>query len=284
MISEIPVIFIHYGNSPYFHTTVQQAAAWGNQVIVLGDGTNTGVLAEHYMYADYSMGVPELESHYIHRHNREKKSEFFSIARWFMLYRFCKKFDIPCVYYVDSDEMLYRNVNELYSLLLQDKYWAAIDVPANRNVLRQVVIGHGMWTLGALENFVSFIQDVYERQRFADKIKYKWDWHQRTGTGGGICDMTLLSLWYNQHAEKTGINTVVLTDNSTCDHAISTAENHQRNEYQAEQVRSWHIKKVSWNNNRPYCFNLKKKTPVQFNTLHFQGGRKILIDKYRRSP
>lgn len=275
-----PIIFVNYGNHPCIYQAVKQAKLYNDQVFVLGDSSNVNCCVNHYLYSNYSGLSNQLKTYYVYMTTDNHQINFFCTVRFLMLLEFCKERGINHFYYGDSDDIVYRSMDEVYETVIPKGYWAAIDIPKKQQPLRQCVIGHGIWTLDGLKAYCDFVFRVYRDRYRMDKLKYKWDWHQRTGTGGGISDMAILYWFVQEHSDKFRSTTKILSDGSTFDHAISTPENNVPDEYQTTKINNWNIKEVEWRDGNPYCFNKAHNRWVRFNSLHFQGGRKSLIGNY----
>ena len=113
---------------------------------------------------------------------------------------------------------------------------------------------------------------------------------------GGVCDMTLWSIFANQdHGEgmtetdatatagpaANYIRDISQIFNKTCtlDHHLSHV-----GEYESITVsRDGHSvvqKNIKFINRIPYCFNNKLQKDIKFHTLHFQGSAKSCLSNY----
>jgi hypothetical protein len=132
--------------------------------------------------------------------------------------------------------------------------------------------GHvSYWTELGLARFCDLIDHIYTHR--LDKLEEKWNWHQRTKTPGGICDMTLL--WLFSRENEIPILTRV-RDDTTFDENINISENHLPNEYRMHEG----YKEITWRGHQPYGYNLVLRKPIRFNALHFQGTAKELMKSH----
>jgi hypothetical protein len=112
----IPIIFIHYGNSSYLPYVMKIAKKYNpkKHIIVLGDEQNAylhSVDISHYYFRDFAYG-PELEQFdsrfpFIENKSYAKKQwANFILRRWFIVNSFIKEKDISKFWTFDSDNFL----------------------------------------------------------------------------------------------------------------------------------------------------------------------------------
>jgi len=276
----IPVVIFHYGAHRFLQTAIDQATSQGNRVILLGDNTNAQFKVEHYFFRDYSKRADTFRPRYIWMTTDPPESNIFNTLRYPMLLEFMERHDLDKVFTCDSDIMLYCNVAEEERDL--GNYLAAYDIPKNQSGVRNVAMGNGYWTRQGLIMFCDFLYEAYTQHRWLEKMRYQWEWHVRNRVPGGISEMTTLAFFTSLHKQEIVNISRVLAGNKTFDHAISTPENYEPREYETVQKWGWTIKNIQWIGNNPHCHNLVRGGPVRFCSLHFQGGRKRLMEEYRR--
>lgn len=269
----IPVVFIHRGNQEYLDIALRQAKQWNPEVILLGDASNSQLGFEHCRYDSLFGRASRFTSLYQHMSTNPRNFELFCIQRWFVLAGLMRLHDYDEIFYCDSDVMLYCDVSGPGQVL--SNRLATYAMAQRQSNYRWSAAGHvSYWTKLGLAQFCDFIDHVYGHQ--LGKLEEKWNWHRRTKTPGGICDMTLL--WLFSRENEIPILTRV-HDNATFDENINISENHLPNEYRMYEGH----KEITWHDRQPYGYNLMLRRPIRFNALHFQGTAKKLMKSHEHT-
>lgn len=293
----IPVVFAHRGNQEYLRTAIEQATR-RNEVVLLGDETNKTVTDSCYWFdwdglTERDKDFDKFRQHYVPMASGHGDFEFAWYHRWFALREWMKRTGKDVVFYCDSDVMLYCDVNEPVKSY-PDGWRVALQIPHYQPDYRWSASGHvSYWTLDGLNGFCRFVVTMYGNEAGRAKLKEKWDWHQETGTPGGICDMTLLYLWTKLHTKQGVIvNNAEVWDSATFDHNINVAENAWPDEYRMTSDNP-PIKQIQgilmrdgdyWYqgfNEALWYSDCEDNPYIKFNALHFQGGAKELMKEYR---
>jgi len=274
-----PVAIVHKGSQEYLKWSLMQAKNFANQVVLIGDESNRRFnhIADHQDLRQLkSSYADEFRKLYSHMSDNSYNFEFFCFERWFILYEYMIRNEIDVIVHLDSDVLLY-NTSELEFRHNIDETICAYHIPdQSYQDMKWFASGHcSFWTRDGLGRFCLFILEKY-RHHLAE-LKKKWDWHQDTKMEGGICDMTLLYLFYKEN-HKIIQNNAKSDKGFTYDMNINTADNFYSNEY--ETKRTWllnHNKKIFFPDHLPYCLNIMEGAPVQFLCLHCQGRTKLLM-------
>lgn len=262
----IPVIFIHKGFQPYLEYTLKKALE-KNDVVLISD-TMPNFYNPKLKLVNYdklSNGFEKLRENYIHLNTTPIDYELFCFQRWFILKNYMIENNLDVVFYVDSDVLLFCDVNEEWGKYKQYDF----------TLLHRSAATSSFITLRGLENLCNTIEKVYE-----DKNSYlflKMESHfrvrQHCGLPGGVCDMTVLELFhYNDDIGggpgRVGEMMQIIND-ATYDHNINTPDN----DFEYENG----IKKIDIIDKKPFVFNKKLNKKILFNCLHFQGAAKNYI-------
>jgi len=280
----IPVIFIHRGNTTV-HNAIAQAQQYNERVILLGDETNASSLCEFYPYQQHlSVDARHMSQVYQHMHsNPGTEYRLANFLRWFIIAQFMQEKQLDKVFVADSDLLIYTNITEIAN------DWGTFDVllgiPLRQGNYRWAAPGHASyWTLDGLRQFCSFAIQQYSTDVGLTRLQKKWDWHLRTGTNGGICDMTLLYLFQREHPELVGSLLAVTGRSTSRVHAfdlnINYAENYAPDEYRlctVPEAPYGALKELTWLDGQPYGYNRPLDRLVRFDGLHFQAGAKRFI-------
>ncbi|MDF2681172.1 MAG: hypothetical protein K0R47_2362 [Brevibacillus sp.] len=113
----LPIVFIHRGDDDYLGYALAQAK-WSNPnspILLLGKTINqqfaqNGII--HVMIDDYMETAVNFAKVYKHIHYMPYEYNLFCFQRWFILRDFMRHHNIPKCCYLDSDVMLYTDVNQ----------------------------------------------------------------------------------------------------------------------------------------------------------------------------
>lgn len=263
----IPIVFIHGSNSSYLPYSLAQARASNPTcaIYLLGDSDNDWYpFLEHRDYHDYFSGAAAFAQIYRHYNTTGLRYELFNFQRWFILREFLDSNNLHECLYLDSDVMLYANAaEEVIKFDLVDFTLADRMSPCVFFLRRRV----------ALDNFCEFLMRVYgkaDRYHY-DKMLFHFAARQRNSLAGGVCDMTTLDMFAEEHAGEVGEVAQVM-GGSVFDPNINSPQPG----FEMENG----IKKIVWQDNLPYGQFLKNGKRIKFNSLHFQGSAKALMSKY----
>lgn len=276
----LPITFTHrFGiKTPkweYLPAAIEQAQRYNPRVVLIGDDSNVSLDVEYYHYAEYFQEAKVFEPHYSHMCTNHHRFELYNLQEYFVLERFMQDCNLGKMFLCDSDVMLYCDISELEDWL--SSYDLACSIPKAQWKYRWSASAHvSYWSLEVLTEFCEFILETYSTPHLLRKLGKKWAWHQRTGTPGGISDMTLLWQFCKM---KKAISLTRVRDGATFEHNINVSENWLPDEYRMKSG----IKEVTWRENQPYGFNLKLGKWIRFNALHFQGGAKGLLNSYAKA-
>lgn len=284
-VLDIPVVFTHRNNRQV-ETAMRQAQQYNQRVILLGDESNRNSTVEHHAFRKHAKDAKRFAKVYQHMHTRrDEEYEEFCYLRWFYISDFMRKHHIPRIFAGDSDLMLYRNVTEIANDW--NGYTTLLCIPSRQRNYRWSATGHASyWSSRDLEDFCDFLLWSYTTDEGLLPLCTKWRCHQSTRRVGGICDMTLLYLFWLQRFESIGnLLSVTGTPPHAFDLNFNTSENHYPDEYQMEatsETSSGSILRVAWKDQQPYGYNQRLGCQVRLDGIHFQGAATRLISQYRR--
>lgn len=260
----IPVVMIHNGYADYLQYSIASALK-NNKVVFIGN-TNPGVDHENFEFVDvrqYLSGANEFAKTYVHMNTTPAGYELFCYSRWFILREFMKDRKLSCVFYIDSDVMLFADVND---------EWHKYEMYDMTLLHRTAAISSYMTSRG-IGNFCDMLMNIYGNQQSYDfnKIASHFQVRQRFGLAGGVCDMTLFEYFHYNDELGGGPGRVgemmAVIDGKTYDHNINTPDNDYR-------MSESGIKDVYFINKVPFVTNTNLNMPVEFLSFHCQGGAK----------
>ncbi len=258
----IPVIYLHLGPLPaYLIRSIEQAKKVGNQVTLLCDTAQTIDGIQQVQIDNYLAGVTDFETRYKHMSSNTADFEIICIKRWLILANYMHQNNLEVCYYSDSDVMLYADVNIVYEDY--KVFDACYTLPKYQGNFRWSASACcSFWKQETLHKFATFILEAYT-EKYIGQLEEKWDFHQQHQLSGGICDMTLLYLFSKQ------INFYSLSqvkNGAAFDQNFLDDENYFKAEYEMEMLPKIKrvVKKISWENEIPYAYNLHLNQKIKF--------------------
>jgi hypothetical protein len=201
----------------------------------------------------------------IYKHMSTNYIEFESLCflRFFHMLNYVKNNKIDKFLYCDSDAV-YLKYLDFEGMLGKNQCLAC--KPFEQDEYEDVVSAHfSIWTKDGLESFCDFILDIYGRN--IEVLMPKWEWHQKTGIAGGICDMTLLFHWYKPQESLFSYR-----NGATFDRGIALSDNG----YKKEMIIENGIKKIVKTPTRMFGYKTDGNL-IELLGIHFQGSAKQLI-------
>lgn len=275
----IPVVFVHYGPVPeYLKLSIAQAAKH-NDVVLITDQEKAEVNAKLVQMTGLRTEVDQFEKAYHHLSKNPEEFELRCFTRWGLIKAMMEQDGLKTIFYCDSDVLLYTNVGQFFSSDVEASY----SIPEDQPEFRWSASAHvSFFSYEKLKSLWDFMLSTYvHRTETYGQLKSKYKHHLATQSPGGVCDMTLLYLF----AQKNDVVPICkVVDGMTFDHNINSSENLLKPEYEMRQVAGPYgpmtIKDIKFLDGSPYCLNLDKDQNVKFNSLHFQGGAKTLMQQF----
>ena len=262
----IPIIFIHRGNSPYLAHTIGQVRRLNPQspIYLLGDSANAGQeFVRHVDLAGLDEGAAELRRVYRHLSTNGERYERFCFERWFCLRDFMRREGLELVFHMDSDVLLYVNVDDEHRLWSDFEMTLVCGVcPGNMYLRRE-----------ALEGLCEIIMSFYTNPEKYREVEAFYLDRQARGLPGGVCDMTAIKQYFLANRPRMGEMEQVIAG-STYDANIHRSDGYE--------MRPEGIKAIWFENDRPLGRLLSSGESVFFKSLHFQGGAKKHIEPHAR--
>ena len=266
----IPIIFIHKnihnGDNSYLNYSLSQAHLLNPQspiYLITDDVKNKKCFVNYVPLNEYYEEAEKFEKIYKHMSTNDYIHELFCFQRWFIIKMFLKKNGINDFLYLDSDVLLFCNIEkELKNL--QGIYDFTI---CNK-------IGPQCTYFTAKENllkFCEFIYQLYTNPKYYIRLEEKHQKHINNNLPGGVCDMTAFGE-YQHHAMGKVKDLAQIENNSVFDDNINVSDGFEMNGKE--------IKNIIIKNEGAYCKQLSTGRIIRFNSLHFQGGGKKYMFKF----
>lgn len=266
--SKVTIVVVHRGNQGYLRDSLRCARNAGNQVVLIGDESNS----KDRQWMDFHSCQSEAYEHfadiYQHMSTNPYKFELICFERYFLTYSYMKQHKLTECVMMDSDICLFEQITKEtfeYADL-------AISIPEQKTDYSLSASAHfSYWTIDAMREMIDFLIKSYEN--VPKELTEKWNWHQKTGAPGGICDMTLLYLFAKQYQGKL-FNTDGRMAPRLFDQIMSEAESHGI----AFVTMKNHVTKAVFKNAEGnICYQTTKGVLLPVLYVHAQGGDKRYI-------
>jgi len=275
------IVFIHSGDNWYLPYVLHQAkhVSPDSEVVLLGQLSNsTSIQNVTLEKLREPNSIKEFNKIYVHMSTNPKDFELFCFTRWHYLLEYMHLSKTRSIFYFDSDVLLYspiKDIAEIYGR--QISACAYLIIKQDVSSMRWSATAHASyWTLDFLEKFCNFTRECFCQDKYLNMLKQKWAWHVTNDKPGGICDMTVLFLFWLENSGNIA-NLAINYNNNVFDDNINSSANYEENEYLMH--RRW--KKIKFINKEPMLIKAdNKKNLVRAHALHFQGTAKRYIPLY----
>lgn len=270
----IPIVFTHFGKSDFLELAINQAKFTNpnSEIYLLGDDANLYLkgFCNHQQFSKYSECDTVLKEAYKHFSTNSYEFEYFCFKRWFVLLDFMKNNNLNWICAADSDFMLYDNVSDYLTTILKRNNYTAAYCVQEQDFESFLWCGSGHISFVSkdfLESFCDFVISTYSSN--FSLLQRKIDYHVKNNINGGICDMTLLYLYYIENKDDL-FNLLVPFICVVFDNKIDYGTNFKVDEY---HTKNDNFKAIEMIKGKPYVLS-KENTIIQFVGLHFQGSAK----------
>ncbi len=260
---EIPVVIVHYGNSPnYLKLALKSAFKLNSKVMLIGDKYNKNTWKNHWDGTGLkSQKYQDFLENYIQMSPYNSRWK-----RWFLLEEWMKIAKVEKIFLLDSDLVSFANYSQEVLPVLPNNCISALMIPKCQDDFDWVASPHcSYWTIDGLKEFTNFCIESYRDETILKKLEAKYNWHIKNRKPGGVCEMTLLYLWSKKNSQV--LNLAEGINNSTIDHNINTSDNYLENEYKMR----FGLKSFKFKNARPYGYNQILQKEIRFLCIHCQG-------------
>ncbi len=260
-INLIPIVTIHQGNQEYFKKTLEVNSTYNSNIIVL---SNEDKMEGFVKFVDFNkLNVPEIKTFkkiYEHLNTTPLDYEIFCYLRWFIILQYMKDNKLDVIFHIDSDVLMFANPDTEFEKFKNFDF----------TLTHRTTASSSFFTRDGLEKFCEFVLNLFLNKNSYDyqKIASHFRVRQQFGLPGGVCDMTF---FHNYDYINSGLvgEMMYINNNSTYDHNI----NDQDHVWDFENG----LKKFSFLQGKPTCFNKKLNQYVAFNSIHLQGGAKNYV-------
>lgn len=262
----VPLIFIHYGNSSYLQYTLKSAVLFNpdKRVILLGDAKNahykkSGI--EHFMFDEYcsSDEIRLFDKVYRLIAGREfiKKTyganwTKFNFKKWFVLYNFLSTHNINKFWIFDSDNLI------LTSLSIHEEKFAKYDCTEQ---CLGICMNGFVTNLNVLKGYIVKINELFQRKEYLEQQME--DFEKQPGYG-----FTMMRA-YDTYKKEAGIRRIRLNtiiEGEAFDDCICSPEDMEVYDFKLNELT---LKKLYLSKDgNIFTFHLPSQKLIKMNTLN----------------
>jgi len=275
----IPVIVHHEGYSSYLKPCINSAEKYNEKVILLGNEENKSITKNWENVADFdSEDWSRFEKVFCNMSTYPDKWAVQIYRRFFIIKKLMEvKGHTECIL-LDSDVVTFENYSNLdlwadcdASLFIknieeqeQDYIWAA---SANTSYLSYAM----------LCEFIEYLIDTYKNN--IGPLEEKWKYHLENNVPGGVCEMTLLYLWYKT-TDKKVVNTDDIFGAKNKRYAIGNDVKTKTKKCPFIMNKILQIEKIVFGNDNKPSLITENNEYVKAVCVHFCGMTKAYMDAY----
>ncbi|MCD6019440.1 MAG: hypothetical protein K0S53_2561 [Bacteroidetes bacterium] len=260
----IPIIFIHTGDPFYLNFSLNQAHLSNpeNPIFLITDEiTDRYDFVKYIDIHSWKKDANDFKRVYRHMSTNPYEGELFCFQRWFILKQFCVVYSIDRFLYLDSDLMLYCNINEVFPHF--DTYQFTI---TNQQGPQCTYFS----SVKYLKDFCEFMTRLYTDEKYVGRFEKKHQHHLDNNEPGGVCDMTVFIEYQNDHP-GCAKDLSLIENNCVFDDNFNESQGFEMTDIG---------KKIIIKNKMPYGKHISSGKEIQFNDIHFQGPAKKYMSKY----
>ena len=215
-----PIIFCHFGNTPYLYYSLRSAKISNpeKEVFLFGDSSNQKLAKELSINHVNSDELTNTELYHdfqkVYKRVKGKKAkcmvggknvEKYMIERYFYIYQFCHEKNIDRVWFFDSDTMIVSDLKAVENLLDDYDYTEQCQASCMKGLLK----------LAAIKNFISNINQIFQDEEHLRAIQSQCD----KNPSWSLSEITLYRL-YKKYNKYKRVDLRNIFDNKTFDDCI----------------------------------------------------------------
>lgn len=279
---KIPIVFFNFGNHNFLDIALKQAKHHNpeSDIYLIGDDTNYKDYVKFIHYNELlSTDIPEFDKNFVNLSTNNKKYEFICFLRWYLIRNLIKRDNITRLFVTDSDVMYYCDITKEANNFNNYRYTLTHNVSAGIGFINDISCITAFCNLSTAMYTNNTTTTLHIDGGKYSNLKYYYDKHSNiyetrklNNLAGGVCDMSLWGELRNMGNPGLVGETSAIINDSTFDHNINAVD-----AYKHENG----IKKFTWKDKIPYCYNTWLERDIKFNCIHFQGGhRKELMKEF----
>jgi hypothetical protein len=279
-VSKTTIVFVHNKKSSYMSPVLDQAKLSNPNanIYIISCESSRKFYEKHGIFIDINKHfneANEFEKIYVHLSSLSHSIELIFIQRWFILKSFMLTYKIDRLVYLDSDCMLYHDVN-LDWHLFTDYDFANLDLiwPAVTYIP----------TVNSLIKFCNFLNEQYTQNLDFIINKYKMNF-QNQNIQGGIGDMSHFGMFFNKFKSIYDLSGIIQesTYDTNVNDSVNTRINNSNIAFSNDITSTYvldnqkGIKKIFIKGSFPFGILKSSNQKIKFKSIHFQGSSKKYI-------
>lgn len=253
-MENIPIIIVHKGNSFYLEPVLKQIRLFNpdNRICLIStEDTKHYDFVEHFLVDYYMKRANKFAESYVHLSINPYEYELFCFQRWFVIQEFAKEQDIPFFLCLDSDVLIYCDIDEVFNKYLQYDF----------TICKVMGPCFTLFNTTSIARFCDYMFSFYLEPQKTPRLEAFY----KEVKDGGVCDMTMFT-WYQQDVSNNVFDLIYPTKEKSCfDGNIADAMG-----FEMEKGK----KRIYWIDDRPFGKLSDTGEFIRFDGLHLQGGAK----------
>lgn len=274
------VVFIHQ-LSTWFHPYALHQALHSEKklpVFLLGDRKPPAPVQYHPIQdIEIDERAREFERNYEHMSTNAPWFELTCWMRWFFLLAFMRREKLDSIFHHDTDVLVQTCSSRIHEIYGSDLRYAAL---VNTDHAEPCSGHSSFWTLGALDDFCSFILRSFKDPAYRRRYRAHFENRQSQGLDGGVCDMTSIGYFWEENINRI-VNFAEMRQGCTFDANINRSANAVEGEYVTKDGRK---EIVVDRLGQPFFKRSADGSLVRALTIHYQGGAKKFMAAAYRGP
>jgi hypothetical protein len=255
----IPILIVHKGDSFYLEPVLRQIRLFNpdNRICLISDeSTSRYNIVEHFYIDHYTEGLQEFQKVYQHMSINPYDYELFCFQRWFVIRDFVRKEGFTHFLCLDSDVLLYCNVDEVFNQYLKYDF----------TICKVMGPCFSLFNKESIDKLCDYMLFLYTDKGALERLRLFY----KDVVYGGVCDMTALT-WYQKDISNNVIDIIYPSSGACFDGNISDPMGFEMSKSR---------KRIYWIDNLPYGKYMEDGSLIRFYGLHLQGGAKHEMHKY----
>ncbi len=279
---EIDSVVIHKGYQPYLKYNLEITSK-NNNVYLIGDSSLKFLekIRKNITFIDIKNYEEDdklnyYKNNFINYSTNSFDFEWFCFARMFILNNFLKEFNLNQIFHIDSDNILLTDINNLHFTNEN-----AFMIPHNQEEYRMSASIHsGLINKSFCHEFSVLFEDLYINKNKFDLIEDKINHHKKNNIAGGICDMTLYYILYNENlVNPQNLFEPLNTLNNEEMIFINRLDSSEGpNSLESFKLKDEKLQIYKGNS----VFDVIKNKKIKICNIHYQGGSKRFLNRFTK--
>lgn len=275
---KINIIITHKGNPTYLKFVLAQLKETNPDanIVLMGDSSNNEYpFVKHVMLEDYFHGAKEFEKVYQHKNITPYGFELFCYQRWFCVYEYMLENNLKDVISLDSDVLVYDNLQELYEFVNRFKFSVRTTAFPD-NSFGDAGPPLAYFKIEKLKDLCDFFIESYKNPNYLELLDKKVDYQRNLYESVcGICDMNQVYFFTKMQSEGDyfDLSNIIELNNKKIkidSTILDSTEFEEKDKHKNIQII----------NKKAYALLKNINEMIEFPLIHFQGYCPVNIKKW----